>query len=481
MAYPDYKKLFNSDNSSIKVLRARNAPLILCFLQESFKAKDYTPTIPNEKLVGLLADFLENWQIGEEEGDLVGLTLSVEEKAIKYIKDWVKEGYLSLYTDESGQDLHSLTPEIETVLDWVVSLMQKRSFVGTESRFLDIFHKLRELVQNTSEDWQAKIEKLEAEKIVIDEQIRNLQLYKTVQVFEDYQVKDRFQQVNIVARSLLRDFREVENNFQDITRDIYRKQTEQNQNKGSLLGFTLDALDELRMTDQGKSFEAFYYHLTDPQQKTELDQLIKKVFELMNERSIEIDDTFLKKIKVYLYNEGSKVNESFHQLVKKLEKIISEKNITERRKSLQLINDIKKMALELMERPPKDEICIEIEDRSEYNSTESYVSIEENESKITPRVLNNAQNEAFELTINPNVIDKSVLIGNIKYLLKIHSQVTLRQVIDEFGLKKGLSELMAYGSIAITSEKHTINDDRKETFQLSETRMVEFPEIIYFR
>ena len=481
MTYTDYKKLFNSENPSIKVLRARNAPLILCFLQKSFKAKDYTPTIANEKLVGLLADFLESWQIGEDEDDLAGFILSGEEKAIKFIKDWVKDGYLSLYTDDSGQDLHSLTPEIETVLDWVVSLMQKRSFVGTESRFLDIFHKLRELIQNTSEDWQAKIEKLEEEKIAIDEQIRTLQLTKTVQVFEDYQVKDRFQQVNIIARSLLRDFREVENNFQDITRKIYQKQTEQGQNKGSLLGFTLDALDELRMTDQGKSFEAFYYHLTDPQQKTELDILIKQVFELMNERSIEIEDTFLRKIKVYLYNEGFKVNESFHQLVRKLEKIISEKNITERRKSLLLINDIKKIAFELMDKPPKEEAYIEIEDKPDYISTESYISVEEKETKIIPRVLNNAEKEDFELKINPNVIDKSVLIGNIKYLLKVNSQVTLRQVIDEFGLKNGLSELMAYGSIAANSEKHTINDDKKEPFELSETRRVEFPEIIYFR
>lgn len=255
MPYQDYKRLLQADSDvvALKALRSKSAALILCFLQEAFKTTDYSPTIAHEKLVNGLADFLEVEGVGREE-NLDELPLTSEEKAAKYLKDWVRDGYLSLFTDESGQDMYSLTPGIENGLDWVASLMQKRGFVGTESRFLDIFHKLRELVQNTSDDWEAKISELKQQKGAIDAKIRAIQLTKKVDVFEDYQIKDRFQQINIVARSLLRDFREVEGNFQEITRDIYKKQTGENHNKGSLLGFSLDALDELRATDQGKSF-----------------------------------------------------------------------------------------------------------------------------------------------------------------------------------------------------------------------------------
>ena len=478
----DYIKYQNLLNTSIhlKLLRANNAPLILCFLQMVFKAKDYSTTISNEKLVGSLADFLENEGIGDEEGDISSFTISYEDKSTKYLKNWVRDGYLSLYTDEQGQDLHSLTPEMESVLEWITSLFQKQSFVGTESRFLDIFHKLRELVKNTSEDWQMKVAELEKEKDKIDEQIRRLQITQTVQTFEDYQIISRFNDVNTVARSLMRDFREVENNFVDLSQQVYQKQTEQISNKGDLLGFTLDALDELRLTPQGKSFEAFYQHLTSPIQKQELDQLVKQVFVLMTERGINTDDKFLKKIKSYLHSEGQKVNDSFNLLVKKLQKLIAEKNIRERKKSLQLINEIKSIAFEIMENPPKQGIFLEIEDKPDYQTTNAEVSLSEGEAKITARVLSKAQEEDgdMDVLVNKQVVDKELLKNNIASLLRSQSQVSLKNVLSVYALKHGLSELMAYASIASTG-KHIISETQKDIISISPNRAVEFPEIIF--
>lgn len=486
MSFLKYQSFFSTEKPliPIKVLRARNVALILSFLQENFKENNnYSPSISNEVLVFKLIDFLDTWSIGEVEGDISEFGMSFEDKAVKYIKDWVKEGYLSLYTDDMGQDLHSLTPEIEGVLDWVDSSMKKKSFVGTESRFLDILHKLQELVQNTSEDWEAKVKELENKKVEIDEQIRQLKIDKTIQTFEDYQIKSRFHDVNIVARSLMRDFREVETNFQEITRNIYQKQVEQNQTKGGLLGFALDALDELKLTDQGRSFEAFYLHLNDPQERQELDELIKKVFELMQDRDILPEDKFLKKIWLYLNIEGRRVNESFDLLMKKLQKIISEKNVMERRKSLMLINEIKTLAFEVIDKSPQNSIFLEIEDKAEYISTDVYVSLEEVERKIIPRSLSVVEDgSVIDLgQLMSKTVDKSVLLANIKLMLREKSQITLKNIVNEFGLKYGLSELMAYGAIASQSEKHLINDKQKEAFEIASGRVVEFPEIIFCR
>ena len=478
----DYIKYQNLLNTAIplKLLRAKNAPLILCFLEAMFKSKDYTITLSNETLIGSLADFLEDEDISEEEGDLANLKLNYEEKSTKYIKDWVREGYLSLYTDDQGQDLHSLTPEMESVLEWISSLLQKRSFVGTESRFLDIFSKLRELVQNTSENWEAKVAELENQKLKIDEQIRQLKITQTVPTYEDYQIISRFNDVNTVARSLMRDFREVENNFTDLSKQVYQKQTEQTSTKGDLLGFALDALDELRLTDQGRSFEAFYQHLTNPNQKRELDQLVKQVFELINERGIDINDKFLKKIKSYLHTEGQKVNDSFNLLAKKLQKLIAEKNIRERKKSLILINEIKYLVFETMENPPKEGVFLEIEDKADYQSTNAEVSLSEGEAKIVARFLAKADDEMsnLDLLINKQVIDKEVLRNNIASMLRSQSQVTLKNILAIFELKQGLAELMAYASIASTG-KHIISDTQKDIINISPNKAVEFPEILF--
>ncbi len=484
MSFLLYRNLFAAERApaSVRVLRSHNAPLVLCFLQENFKGSPYTSVLANDQLIGRLADFLETCGFSEE-GDLALLGLTFEERAAKLVKDWVRAGYLSLYTDELGTDQHTLTPELESALDWVASVLNKPSFVGTESRFLNILHQLRELVQNSADDWQVKVAELEQQKEALDRQIRELKLTKTVRAYEDYQIESRYKDVSGVARSLLRDFREVESNFRDITQRIYQQQSAAGQTKGGLLSLALDALDELRLTPQGRSFEAFYQHLNDPRQKVELDDLVRQVFELLDSRGLEIGDDFLRQIRRYLHHEGRKVNESFSALARKLEKILSEKNLRDRRKSLILINDIRLLAFEVMNDPPKDAAFLEFDGRADFIMTEPQVELKQRETGIKPRTLAVAQPDADELgalTI-ARVVDKTVLLANIQLLLRTQNQVTLRQVVNEFGLKYGLSELMAYGSIAAASARHLINEHHREYFDLGTGRGCEFPELIFCR
>jgi len=467
------------------VLRSHEAPLVLCFLQENFKAGNYTPALATDKLVGQLADFLETWDVSgsDDEGDLTALELSFTERAAKLVKEWVRKSYLALYTDEQGTDQHTLTPELESVLDWVQLLLNKPTFVGTESRFLDILHQLRELVQNSADDWQTKVAELEKQRGALDAQIRELKLTRTVRTYEDYEIEERYQTVSGAARGLLRDFWEVEGNFRDITQHIYQQQSEASHTKGGLLGLALDALDELRLTNQGRSFEAFYRHLNDPSQRAELDTLVRQVFELLHDRGLEAGDEFLRKIRGYLHGEGRKVNDSFYALARKLEKILSEKSLRDRRKSLLLINDIRALAFEVMDNPPKDPAFLELEGRADYLATESTVVLKERESAIVPRVLSVVRQEEPDMAalLSTRLVDKAALTANINALLRSHSQVTLRQVVAAHALRHGVPELMTYGSIAASSPRHLINEQRKEVFDLGDGRWCEFPELIFCR
>ncbi|TVT41854.1 DUF3375 domain-containing protein [Hymenobacter setariae] len=483
--YPRYRALFSPDRPAVfvRLLRSRNAALVLCFLQESFKAGSYAPVLSGEKLNGLLADFLEVNQAGDEEGDLTILGLPYEDQAAQLLKKWIRDGFLTLYTDEHGADQHTLTPELENVLDWVHALLDKPAHVGTESRFLDILHKLRELAQNTDTDWRTKLTDLEKQRSDLDKQIRELKLSKTVVTYDDVQIAERYQNVSGLARGLLRDFREVENNFRAITQEIYKQQSAAGHTKGSLLGLALDALDALRDTPQGRSFEAFYQHLTDPRQKAELDALVQQLFGLLEARGLAAGDGFLRKVRFYLHGEGKKVNESFHALARKLEKIVSEKNLRERRRSLALIQDIRRLAFEVMDAPPEDAVFLEIDGRAEYQASETkeILALEERESSLVPRQLAVAQQEETDFVplVGPRVVDRAVLLANIEQLLRSRPQVSLRQVVDTYALQHGLAELMTYGSIAATSDKHVLNDARTEVFVLGPGRACEFPEIIF--
>src|SRR5688500_9068840 len=141
-----------------------------------------------------------------------------------------------------------------------------------------------------------------------------------------------------MARELLREFTEVEQNFEQIRKDIQRKYTEKDVVKGSLLVFALDALDEIEGKDQGKSFKAFWEFLMDERKQQEFSQLTEQLYQLLNDRSIDYNnDRFLKHLKRYLHASGKKVIDSNRKLSEKISRVLSEKNLLERRRAMELI------------------------------------------------------------------------------------------------------------------------------------------------
>jgi len=133
---------------TLKLLRARHAPLILFFLHRQFKETN-SLTVPNNQLTGQLANLLEDIRFQDEDDrkqlDYVSL-------ARKYIDEWTTDNYLQNGVDDATkQVVNALTKHSERAFH-VLSLLQEREFVGTESKFQDIFHKLRDILDNSTED-----------------------------------------------------------------------------------------------------------------------------------------------------------------------------------------------------------------------------------------------------------------------------------------------------------------------------------------
>lgn len=287
---------------SLKMLRMRSAPLIISFLYQQFKVKGEL-SIRNDVLVQRLANFLDELDYVDEELREVDYF----ERAKKYIENWTNEAFLRNYIDESEKVIYNvLTQHTERVFQ-MIDLLKEREFVGTESKFKDIFYKLRELVDNNTEDPKKKIEELERQKKQVEQEIRRIKRDGKVQRFEDYQIKSRFSEISRLTNELMGDFREVEDVFRNITRVIYGKQEQKDLSKGQILHYTFDALDELKESDQGKSFYAFWSFLIDDASQEELRYLIDEVYRILEDRGIKEDNYFLRRIKSILYASGRKV------------------------------------------------------------------------------------------------------------------------------------------------------------------------------
>ena len=196
----DYDRIKHElENSpSLKLLRSRNAPLILSFLYKQFKARSRI-SIPQSELETKLGDYLEFL----EEIDTNAYPRSPKE----YLNEWCDNDKLLRKTFELGSDdpVFALTPATEKAIGWLEEL-ERREFVGTESRFLQIFSLLKDIRDNSTTDVEARIAQLEQERDRIGQEIDKIRQTGAIDLYNRTQIQERFLQADQVARQLIADF-----------------------------------------------------------------------------------------------------------------------------------------------------------------------------------------------------------------------------------------------------------------------------------
>jgi hypothetical protein len=349
---------------SVELLRLRNRDMIVEFLIEVFSKNQVV--ITSDKIHTQLADFLEYKKVENDEESEITVFDTYEEKAKKYILNWTNKGFLTNYLDEQGDVYFELSSHSNKTIDWLANL-KKEEFVGTESKFNNILNQLKELVEFTNEDTEKRIELLEEKKLEIEQQIQRIKIGEDVKVFEEFEILPRFNQINQSAKELLSDFKEVEDNFKDITKEIYRKHADGSLNKSDILEFTFDALEGLKESQQGKSFYAFWSFILNPELQSKWESLTSDLYKTLEEKSIPVNDPFLKGMKKHLHYSGQKVYKANDKMADKLSRIIRESESSKSELTKRIIQDIKKNLVELQSKKPNSNISFELEDGQEIN------------------------------------------------------------------------------------------------------------------
>ncbi len=492
MDYNYLQQIFGKQNEddnplpAIRLLKANHAPFIISFLYQEFKTNNKI-TIPNYILINHLADYIENIDDNQTDLNLLGNNI---EKAKKYIDDWSNNEYIRKYPDETGEQLHELTSYSEKIIKWLENLKPKE-FIGTESRLKDIINRLKELISESTEDPKKKIKELNEKKenVVkeIDRQIRNIkQTWKVDSAFSIIQIKERFENISEDARNLLSDFKEVENNFGRITKQIIEKQLNDYTNKGKLLKYMLDETEALEESSQGKSFYAFYDFLRFETGQTELDKLLVETYSLISKKNIDNTDKFLKNLKFHLLDAGKKVNFSNNKLIEKLSRTLSDKNLKDRKKADEITKEIQKLALQLSNKNIKIDNFLELEGEPIINLISSLQLQFEPNKTITkfenfPQTNTEKEDTFFDDLFNQFEVNKKKLSNNIRKTLLTRQAVSLKEILNLYPIKKGIPELLTYFSIASESENHIIESKNKDIVIISETdnKKISIPRVIY--
>jgi hypothetical protein len=173
-------------------------------------------------------------------------------------------------------------------------------------------------------------------------------------------------------------------------------------------------------------------------------------------------------------------------LADKLSREIVAKDQLENRKMKELMSKIRQLAIQRMYKTSERQVYLEIEDTPNiYLPLERRLG-ERTESNVFSTTSQRAKvslDEINELTkiYRADLIDKRILLENIRELLKDRSQISLEEIVMVRGLTKGLAEVLSYITLINTSPKFFINDRITETilFNKAEGKYIELPQVIF--
>lgn len=319
-------------NPALRLLRSSHALFTLSFLHKVFK-ETWAPAHPADLVAVRLDEFIADWPY--------------EGRAETWLDLWCRDEVrvLRRFSDEDGTVMVELTPSTERVFQWIDDLAEG-GMVGAESRFLEIQRRLEELVENTTDDPEVRLKMLENRRMRLDREIEALKTGRSLPVYSDQQIRERMGALIRHSRDLLGDFKQVEENFKAIVKEIYSRQS-QDFSRGEILGYTLDATEEMRNSPQGRSFYTFWDFLIRDTGEETLRSQVDELSRRLEHRGLELSDDFLRHLKSYLHEAGKKVLAGNRLLAEKLNKLLSDQERKSREKTGELIRAIKDGTLRL--------------------------------------------------------------------------------------------------------------------------------------
>jgi len=462
-----------------RLLDSPHAPLVASFLHQAF-------VLPNVRVMAQ-ADLVERLEDG-----LFGLRQSLGEAAFprtaaQYLDDWAAndKGWLRKFYPPGSDEAHfDLTPATEKALAWLESLTQ-RAFVGTESRLMTVFELLRQMVEGSEADPEARIRELERRRAEIEAEIDRVRA-GDIALLDETALKDRFQQVAATARELLSDFREVEQNFRNLDRSVRERIALWEGGKGALLEGIFGERDAIADSDQGRSFRAFWDFLMSPLRQEELSALLESVFGLSAVQSLAPDGR-LKRVHYDWLEAGEHTQRTVALLSMQLRRFLDDQAWLENRRIMEVLHGIEAQALAVRETQPAggfmelDESSPGIElpmERPLYSPPIRPV--------IADQVLLDGEADVdTEALFDQVVVDKARLAGRIRQALQAKDQVTLGQLVESHPLEHGLAELVAYLTLASEDDRATFDEDTPESVawldSTGKRRRATLPRVIFTR
>ncbi len=471
--------LLRRSHPAWRLLRSDHAPLVAGFLHRVFIE-------PNVRVMQQadLAEALEDELFALRER--FGADL-FPKRATEYLSDWAdnEKGWLRKYYPTGSDEPHfDLTSASEKAIAWLAGLTE-RAFVGTESRLLTLFELLRQMSEGSEADPEARIAELLRRRGEIDAEIERIR-DGDVPLLNDTALKDRFQQFLQLARDLLADFREVEQNFRSLDRKVRERIALWDGAKGELLEEIMGQRDTISESDQGKSFRAFWDFLMSQSRQEELSRLLEQVLSLPPVVEMQ-PESRLRRVHYDWLEAGEHTQRTVARLSQQLRRFLDDQAWLENRRIMDILHSIEARALAVREDAPTG-YFIELAEAAA--TVELPMERPLYRPQVKPRIvdlelLDGEEDGDVAALYNQVVVDRAELARFIRQALQERSQISLAELVTIHPLRQGLSELLAYLQLAGGRTDTAVDEETVESldWRLSDGsyRRVRLPRIIFTR
>ena len=478
----DYQTLesLRQNHPAWRLLKADSAPLILSFVNRVFIVPNVR-LYPASELEGKLEDELYRLQTLHEENPY-------PQKAKVYLDEWSRDdrGWLRKFYREGSDEPHfDLTPSTEKVVTWIQSLVQ-RKFVATESRILTVLTLLRQIVEGSETDAEVRIAELRTKILELEDEIARIE-GGHLDLLDETAVKDRFLQLASVAKELLGDFREVEENFRRLDRQSREKIAQWDGTKGQLLDDIFGERDVITDSDQGRSFRAFWNYLMSQQRQRELTDLLENVLSMPAIKALN-PDRRIRRIHYDWLEAGDATQRTVSALSEQLRRFLDDQAWLENRRIIEILKQIERQAVELKDTQPQkkdlafvDSFAADINLPMERPLYAPPLQLELDSSSLQ---VADEQVDTDDLFSQIRV-DKEMLKARVLSALDSQPQITLGALLSKHPLELGLAELVTYLSLRSPDFELEFDESRRETVSWNDPvhgkRGAQIPRVIFLR
>lgn len=469
------------ESPALRLMRGRLGSFVVGFFFKTFK-KWGSSEASEEELIATLSEHIE--QVRELEDFDAPKRLPQD-----YLEEWCDEDhrYMTKTYDEDREEyVFRLTRHSEKALSWLQDLlsMQQRGYATTESRFNRILIEMESLSQGVNADPESRIKDLSRKRDEIEEEIQRIRETGEAPIFGEDVIRDQVYDLSDLVEHFLSDFRAIEEFFKDHAREISKLYARGDASKGDIVEHVLDADEELRSCDQGKSYFGFRSMMTNPTLARQFRNLAEQTSDIARRRGLDPNKTFLS-LSERLFGEAGSAHGAYGRISRKLRQVVGDHAGGGGRQVRETLTQIRKSAYLLRDDPPVDwdfEIDIRPQffglmesDYWEPKSVEPFAPITPADSGDNDWI-----NEILNSVGEP--LDLNKFRERVDLALEEVAKISLTEMVDKYPLERGVVDVVCYRVVAGEDSRHDILDDEIIKIDLnrpSQPRFVEVEQLIF--